>query len=151
MLELAIAHQQAGRLDEAESVYRKLLADDPEFADAWHLLGTLATARGEWDDAVTQIERALALSPGHPFYSPNLAETLRQAGQLKSAEAACRRGLQFNPSYAQLWNTLGCILLAHRETLEALTVLFRQPSFGDWNGVFDRIERALVELVAGSR
>ena len=29
--------------------------------------------------------------------------------------------------------------------------LFRQPSFGDWNGVFDHIERALVELVAGSR
>ena len=62
-LDLAIAHQQAGRLAEAESVYRSLLAADPADADAWHLLGTLASARGQWAHAVDHIEHAAGAGP----------------------------------------------------------------------------------------
>ena len=128
LLNLAIAHQQAGRLDDAEAVYRKLLADDPADADAWHLLGTVAAARRHWDDAVAHIERALALSPANPIYSANLAETLRLAGKFAAAESTCRRGLQSNPSFAQLWNTLGCVLLARRQLIEAVTAFRRAVS-----------------------
>jgi Flp pilus assembly protein TadD len=37
---------QAGRLNEAEGLYRQILAVDPNHADGLHLLGVMAHQRG---------------------------------------------------------------------------------------------------------
>ena len=45
-LNAAVTLQQAGRLEDAEKLYRQILAQQPDCADAMHLLGVLcATAR----------------------------------------------------------------------------------------------------------
>ena len=46
MLNAAFAHHQAGRLDQAEALYKKALKEDPERADVLHLLGVIAFQRG---------------------------------------------------------------------------------------------------------
>ena len=43
-LNAAINLQQAGRLDDAEKVYRQILGQHPDCADALHLLGVLCAA-----------------------------------------------------------------------------------------------------------
>ncbi|MFC5357857.1 tetratricopeptide repeat protein, partial [Azospirillum himalayense] len=47
-----LAHHGAGRLAEAESVYRRVLADHPRHPDALHLLGALALQGGKPAEAV---------------------------------------------------------------------------------------------------
>ncbi len=45
-LAVAIEHHRAGRLREAETIYRQILAADPNHLDAWHLLGLIACQVG---------------------------------------------------------------------------------------------------------
>jgi len=46
-LELGLAHQSAGRLAEAEALYRQILEQRPDSADALHFLGIVLAQRGE--------------------------------------------------------------------------------------------------------
>jgi protein O-GlcNAc transferase len=48
-LAIAIQHYQAGRLQEAEQIYRQILAVEPNHADVWHLLGVIAHQMGRHD------------------------------------------------------------------------------------------------------
>ena len=54
----AIAHHQAGRLAEAEALYRKVLATTPDHPSALHMLGVLAAQVGRNDVAVELISKA---------------------------------------------------------------------------------------------
>ncbi len=62
-LESAVLHHQAGRLAEAEKIYRQVLAQQPNHADALNLLGTLAVQVGRLDAGVDLIRRAIAICP----------------------------------------------------------------------------------------
>ena len=46
-MQVAIEHHQAGRLAEAEGIYRQVLARFPDHTDALHLLGVLAGQTGQ--------------------------------------------------------------------------------------------------------
>ena len=66
-LAIAIQHHQAGRLQAAEDIYRKILAAQPNHGDAWHLLGLIASQTGR-PQAALEIGwwwRSTAISP--PF------------------------------------------------------------------------------------
>jgi Flp pilus assembly protein TadD len=57
-LEQAVACQKAGRLTEAEDIYRRILAAEPDHPEALHWLGVLALQRGDPHAAATLIGRA---------------------------------------------------------------------------------------------
>ena len=46
MLQTAMQHQRAGRLAQAEQLYRQVLASDPQQPVALHMLGVLAHMAG---------------------------------------------------------------------------------------------------------
>ena len=58
-LQLALQHHRAGRLAEAEPIYRQVLARQPDHPDALHLLGLIAHQVGRHADAKALIERAI--------------------------------------------------------------------------------------------
>ncbi len=60
----ATASHQAGRLDEAERLYREVLRADPDQADALQLLGVLTAQRGNPLEAAQLIDRAIFLQSG---------------------------------------------------------------------------------------
>ena len=62
MFALALGHHQAGRLKEAEQLYREILAKDPRHADSLQFLGVIAHQVGRNDSAVELIEKAIALN-----------------------------------------------------------------------------------------
>src|SRR5271165_6953370 len=86
----AVAHHQAGRLADAEPIYRRILAEHPNQPDALHLLGALAGQSGRLDEAIDHISRAIASHPRQAVYSCNLSEMYRRAGRYPEALAAAQ-------------------------------------------------------------
>jgi predicted Zn-dependent protease len=83
LLQTAISHHQANRLDEAEQLYRAVLSADPDQADALHLLGVVAHQRGQHAQAVELIGQAVRLRPETAAFHLNLGEALAALGRRK--------------------------------------------------------------------
>ncbi len=93
----ASEHHQAGRLDKAEALYRKVLQRDPGNVDALHLLGLAALNRGNPSQAIQLIGRALAAAPGFAPAYVNLGNAQRAANRLADACASYRRAIALQP------------------------------------------------------
>ena len=107
ILQIAIEHHEAGRLAEAETTYRHVLSREENHPRALHLLGVLASEKGQTDVAINLISRAIAILPSVPSYHSNLGETFRRAGKFTEAIAACRHAIDLNPNYATAHANLG--------------------------------------------
>jgi predicted O-linked N-acetylglucosamine transferase (SPINDLY family) len=114
-----LAHHQAGRLDEAEAVYRAVLQHEPGHADCLHLLGALALQRGRAAEAVETIGRAIALAPERAHYHENLGRAWLALGRLDEAEAALRAATALNPAAAGAHRQLGTVLQQRGRLAEA--------------------------------
>lgn len=108
-LELAVEQHSAGRLAEAEDIYRKILAAVPTNHDALHLLGLIENEKGNNEQAAELIERAIAISPDVGEMHGNLALVLQDLGRLGDAVARFDKALALNPEFAEGHNNLGLI------------------------------------------
>lgn len=106
-LQAAIAHHQAGRLAEAEALYRQILERVPQHADALHMLGLLAHQAGHHEMAVELIGQALRVAPGNAAGHSNLGLALLALGQADAAVASLRRALVLQPDFADAHLNLG--------------------------------------------
>ena len=77
-IDLAVQHHSAGDLTQAESIYQQILEADPDQPQALHLLGVIAHQRGENEQAVTLIEKAIALNPEFVEAHSNLGLALQE-------------------------------------------------------------------------
>ena len=103
-LQQAIAHHQAGRLQQAEQLYRIILQAQPNHPDANHNLGVLAGQGGQRVAGVPYLKAALASYPSQGQYSLSYAEALLATGQAKEAlnilRSAMQRGLDTPAAHA---------------------------------------------------
>lgn len=107
----AMAHHQAGRLDEAARLYGQVLTAEPANPDALHLLGVIAQQRGDCQTSITLIEQAIGLRP-NAHYHCNLANALTGVGRHQDAVQACHRALALDPGLAMAQSNLGVALRA---------------------------------------
>jgi predicted O-linked N-acetylglucosamine transferase (SPINDLY family) len=107
---LAMQHHNSGRLQEAENLFRQIIALDPNHADALHMLGVIARRTGNNQAAIDLIRRALAIKPGCANANFNLGNALRDQGQLDDAITAYRRAISLGQNLAQAYHNLGCLL-----------------------------------------
>ena len=107
---LALQHHQTGRLADAEAIYLKILAAQPNHADALHLLGVIAHQLGRHGLAAERIRQAISIAPGNPAAHSNLGEAYRALGQLDAAMTAYRHALELRPDYPDAYNNQGAVL-----------------------------------------
>jgi protein O-GlcNAc transferase len=112
----ALQHHRAGRLSEAEALYRRILAVAPNHAGALHFLGVLAWQRGHAAEAVALIGRAIAARPDWAEAHSNLANALLALDRRDEAIASCRRAIALNPSLAGALNNLSGLLTSWGDT-----------------------------------
>jgi len=124
-LETGLSHHRAGRLAEAERIYRQVLAQQPDHADALHLLGVLAGRTGRLDVAVELIRRAIAIWPTGASYHCNLGNALRSTGQIEQARESYRQAILLAPDFAEAHCNLGNVLKDMGRFDEAIAA-FRQ-------------------------
>ncbi len=91
-LQHAIAHHQAGRLADAEQLYRAILHAQPRHPDANHNLGLIAVQVGNPVAALPLLKTALEANPAQGQYWLSYADTLYQAGQSETARAVLAQG-----------------------------------------------------------
>src|SRR5690349_18260541 len=101
---------QAGRLDQAEKIYREVLAQDQGHADAWHLLGMAEGQRGRLEAAAENIGRAVERRPQEPLFRYNHGYALKQLGRLEDAQAAYAAALHYKPDYVEAYINRGGVL-----------------------------------------
>jgi len=111
VLRQAALHHRLGRFADAEAMYRRALAGDPNNPDALHLLGLTRREQGAAGEAAELIRRAIdACDGGNALYFKSLAATLLVADQPEKAEAAARRALDFDADFAEALVVLGSAL-----------------------------------------
>ncbi|EDY16422.1 TPR repeat-containing protein [Chthoniobacter flavus Ellin428] len=104
---LALQLHQAGRLAEAETLYRQILAVEPNHANALHFLGVVAHQVGQQETAIDLIRRAIALDPANAVAHSNLGYAYHAQGRTEEAIAEFRRALELNPGDALVYYNLG--------------------------------------------
>ena len=122
-LQLALENHQAGRLPQAEQLYRQVLAADPRQPDALHLLGVLAQQSGKLDAAIQLIIRAIAIRPD-AVYHTNLGEALRRR-KAPGSGSRLPQSHRDRPSFPTAYINLGVILQELQRHEEATHVLQR--------------------------
>jgi protein O-GlcNAc transferase len=116
----AIEHHRSGRLQNAEQLYRQILAADPDQPDALHLLGVIAMQVGRHDDAIQLIGSAIRVHGGEAAFHNNLAESYRASGRIAEATASYQRAIELRPEFAEAHNGLGVALQGQGRNAEAV-------------------------------
>src|SRR5262245_8821949 len=109
----ALEHHKAGRQDSAEQCYRRVLARDPNQADALHLLGLIVFQKGQQAEALNLIGRAIELKESRSDFYNNLGNVLTQYGRIDEAIAAFRRALELKPEDANVRSNMLIALQYH--------------------------------------
>ena len=132
-LQLAFAHHQAGRLSEAEAIYRRILAADPNQPDALHLLGLVAQQCGQHEAAATLLGRAAALKKKDAELFAALGGSLGILGRRGEAIGALSWAIAIEPKHFDAHNNLGNVYREEGKLDEAIAcfekALSLNPSF----------------------
>ncbi|MBT5415959.1 MAG: tetratricopeptide repeat protein [Rhodospirillaceae bacterium] len=98
-LNQALDHHRAGRLAEAEALYRNILATRADHPDATHLLGVIRYQQGRHGEAVPLIEKAIALNPKSAAYHKNLGSAYQGLGRTEDAIRHHKEALRLDARY----------------------------------------------------
>lgn len=91
----------------AEEHARKACELDPELAEARLALARVYRSTGRRDEALAEVERALANHPRADDVQRELARNLERAGDLEGAERSFRAAASLRPDDWNNWNALG--------------------------------------------
>ena len=90
--ELGAALERGKHYEDAERMFRRVVADDPNHAQALNYLGYLLADRGErLQESVGFIKRALEIDPDNPAYLDSLGWAYFKLNQLALAEPQLRK------------------------------------------------------------
>jgi len=122
---LGVQHQQAGRLAEAEAIYRQILAEQPNHPDALYMMGVLAQNVGKGQLAMQLVGEAIRVGPARAEFFGTLGELLEHGGRYDEALAAYQNALALNNKMAAMHNNLGNVLVLKNQH-EAAVAHFKQ-------------------------
>jgi len=119
-LEFGLSCHVAGDLADAGRIYREILIEHPDNADALHLLGMLMAQTGQRDAGMDLIRRAIAICPNSSVFHSNLGNLLTGANQFEPAIASCREAVRIKPDWAEAHTNLGNALMGICKLDEAI-------------------------------
>jgi tetratricopeptide (TPR) repeat protein len=122
LLSTAIAQHRHGRMDEARSSYRNVLAVDPDHADALHLLGLIDHQSGRSAQAERLMRTALRVVAEFPTAWNHLGLVYETEGARHAAEHAFTRALALRPDFPEALTHLGLHRQNGKKLAEARTL-----------------------------
>ncbi|WP_041535881.1 tetratricopeptide repeat-containing sulfotransferase family protein [Parvibaculum lavamentivorans] len=119
-LQLGGSHLAAGRVEHAGAAAVAILKAEPKNPDALHLLGLVALAKGDAENAEKLIASAAALMPRHVNVWVNLGNAQRDQGKVEEALISYRRAEALNPAYADIFLNRGQLYQETSQYAEAI-------------------------------
>ena len=108
------------KFDEAAALYKEILSDRPDDADALHFFGVLHAQRGTYTEAIEFIGRSLAVAPANGVAHYNMGKVLRDADRPKEALASFERATELLPDSVDAWSNRATLLQELERPLEAI-------------------------------
>lgn len=97
----AVMHHQAGRLQEAEIIYKELLDENSRDPDALHLSGVIALQTARPGEALDLIGRAIGENSTSALYHRNMALTLVELERADDALGHFVKAVELDPADAE--------------------------------------------------
>jgi len=143
----AVRRHQAGRVQDAERLYRQVLEIDPRHADSLHLLGVIAAQTGRHDAAVDLIKKAIKVNGNVAPYHFNLGLALMKQERVSEAAACFRRAVGLKPDYPEAYSNLGNAFRKLGQPDEAVACYRRAIDFRpNYLEVYNNLGTILQEL-----
>jgi hypothetical protein len=138
----------AGKVDEAERLYRAVLELDPANFAALNRLAIFRSDRGEHAEALRLIQAAMRSNPSSGTTASDMGVILERMGRLDEAKDSYDRALVLQPDQKVAHNGRGLALAAKGRIREAIAAFTRAIEFDP--GYADaRFHRSLALLLVG--
>jgi tetratricopeptide (TPR) repeat protein len=108
---LAAIQVEAQHLDAADKNITKALSIDPEDSYSLYVKGLVKLRQAKYDDALDALSHCAKLDPQNPEVQNYLGLALSEKGMRVPAEAALRKAIQLQPSYAGAHYNLAIVYL----------------------------------------
>lgn len=142
--------QTAGKLREAEQMYKQVLAIDPENAEAMQLWGHIAEATENHHAAAELLRRSLSLEPGQPEVWISYAKLLIDIREDDQAVKALEAAIHLRPDYDHAHFNLGVAMISAGRPEEAPGHLRKAISLKPDYAEAYRVLAVLEEIEPGS-
>ncbi len=109
-MQRALQLHQAGRRQEAEALYRQVLAQQANHAAALHFLGLLLHQTGRSEEGLGLIEQSVTLQPGNADFLNNMGTVMRDLGRVSAAVDFFRGAVDIKPEQLAARDNLGSSL-----------------------------------------
>ena len=114
---------QAGRVQDARTIYERVLELNPDYVPALSRLGGQLIQLGEPDRAMTLLRRAATIDPLHAYTQNNLGLALNGQGDYPSAERHLRAAIDLDPYMVDAHINLAEALVRSERPQEAVQSL----------------------------
>jgi tetratricopeptide (TPR) repeat protein/SAM-dependent methyltransferase len=136
-----------GRLEEAEQLYRQVLAGAPRHADSLHRLGVIAYQKGHFAPAEDLLRKAIAQDATVAAYHSHLSLALDAQGRLGEAVDYCKMAIGQDSNLADVHNNLGVLLMRLGRPQEALASYRKAIALAaDLSEIHNNLGNALLAL-----
>jgi len=116
----ALSIHQKGDFNLAQTMYKEIIQIDPEHSDAYHLLGQIQAQKGQENQAIESIQKAIKLYECD-IYLNSLATIYLKQGFIHNACLCLRKALSKNSKFSDAYySNLGLTLLHGGECVDAM-------------------------------
>lgn len=138
--------EEAGRLDEAESRFRKILRADPTHTEALTKIIAMLQAAGRTHDALSELNEAAGAENGTATHFMTLARLYSDFNDPARAEVLYEEALCLLPDHEPLLVNLGNLLAKRGERQRAADLLSHAIEINPGSGLaFNSLGRVLAE------
>lgn len=118
-LQQALALHRSGRLQDAEAIYRRAIAAQPDHPAAPHLLGVLIAQTGRLEEGHGLLRKATELQPRNAEVFSDLGSVTAMLGRLAEAETWLRKAIAIAPNHVSAMASLAKVLQQQERLSEA--------------------------------
>jgi tetratricopeptide (TPR) repeat protein len=104
---------QAGQIDGAAVLYRRLIDILPTDPKSHYNLAAMLKRRGDLEGALRHYQEAVRLDPDYILALFNVAELTERKGPIREALSLYRRALRINPEFVPALNNLAMLMALH--------------------------------------
>jgi tetratricopeptide (TPR) repeat protein/glycosyltransferase involved in cell wall biosynthesis len=109
LIQQGIQHHERGELEKAEALYQQVLQQQPNNADALHLLGAIAYQRREYQKAERLVKQAIELNDTIPRFYNTLGNIYREQRQFDRSIELFQKAIDLHSNYAEAYNNIGIV------------------------------------------